>query len=76
MYSSTVIDAIPTPSPTKTHPTMRTAGLGAAVMITAPTKKRKSTIRIAVLLLYRSFSHPPMAAPMIAPATAMMTMPS
>jgi hypothetical protein len=31
-------------------------------------------MRIALLLPYRSFAHPPIAAPMIAPATAILTM--
>jgi len=74
MQRGAVIDAIPTPSPTKTLPMMRRAGPGAEAMITAPVKNRKSAMRIALLLPYRSFAHPPIAAPMIAPATAILTM--
>lgn len=73
MYKGEVMEAIPTPSPTKTRPTMRRAGPGAAAMTTAPMKKRKSAMRIALRLPYRSFIHPPIAAPIMAPAIAMLT---
>ncbi|KAG7012541.1 hypothetical protein SDJN02_25293, partial [Cucurbita argyrosperma subsp. argyrosperma] len=74
MYKGEVMEAIPTPRPTKTRPTMRREGPGEAAMITAPMKKRKSAMRIAVRLPYRSFIHPPIAAPIMAPAIAMLTM--
>ena len=68
------MDAIPTPRPTKTRPTMRTVGLGAADMMMAPAKKSKSATNMDNFRPKRSFAHPPIAAPMIAPATAMLTM--
>ncbi|GKU92613.1 hypothetical protein SLEP1_g6321 [Rubroshorea leprosula] len=43
-------------------------------MTTAPMKKRKSAVSNALLLPYWSLIHPPIAAPMMAPATAMLTM--
>ena len=73
MYKGAVIDAIPTPSPTKTRPTMRRGGPLAAAMITAPTKNKKSARRSAGFLPQRSVNHPPKAAPTIAPASAVLT---
>ncbi|KAL3851501.1 hypothetical protein ACJIZ3_013383 [Penstemon smallii] len=68
-------DHMPTPRPTNTRrPSIRTDAFGAAAMRIAPTKKRKSASRIAVRLPHLSLNHPPIAAPMIAPATAMLTM--
>ena len=76
MYSGAAIDAIPTPSPTKTLPTMRIAGFTAEAMITEPIKKRVSARRIATFRPKRSLIQPPTAAPMIAPASAVLTMAS
>jgi len=76
MYKGDAIEAIPTPRPTKTRPTMRIDGLVAAAMTAEPIKKSVSARRIAFLLPNRSLIHPPTAAPMIAPARAMLTMAS
>ena len=73
MYKGDVIDAIPTPNPTKIRPTIRRGGPLAAAMITAPIKNKTSPMRSAGFLPWRSFNHPPTAAPIIAPATAMLT---
>lgn len=71
MYNGEVIDAIPTPKPTM--PKIRRDGFGAPAIKIAPMKKRQSAIRIALLLPNLSFNQPPIAAPMIAPATAMLS---
>ena len=73
MYSGEAIEAIPTPSPTKTRPTMRIAGLVAAAMIADPIKKRVSAIIIDRFLPNRSLIQPPTAAPITAPASAVLT---
>lgn len=67
------MEAMPTPKPTKILPIIITQGAGASAMVIAPIKKKKSAIIIDILLPTRSFSHPPIAAPAIAPATAMLT---
>jgi len=76
MYKGDAIEAIPTPRPTKTRPTMRIDGLVAAAMTAEPIKKSVSARRIAFLLPNRSLIHPPTAAPTIAPARAILTMAS
>ena len=55
---------------------MRTAGTGAAAITADPTIKRTSATRIDFLLPNRSFIHPPTAAPIIAPAIAVLTIDS
>uniref|UniRef100_A0A0A9BT64 INT2 n=1 Tax=Arundo donax TaxID=35708 RepID=A0A0A9BT64_ARUDO len=64
---------MPTPRPTKTRPTTSCAGPIADAITAAPAKKRKSATRIDVRRPNRSVVQPPIAAPMIAPATAMLT---
>ncbi|WVZ86363.1 hypothetical protein U9M48_033159, partial [Paspalum notatum var. saurae] len=73
MYRGAVMEAIPTPRPTKTLPTMITAGVGEKAMIMAPPKNRASAIMMEGFLPNLSFIQPPNAAPTIAPATAMLT---
>lgn len=68
------MEAIPTPRPTNARPTIRKEGFGAAAMRMAPRKNRESATRMAVRRPYLSFNQPPIAAPMMAPATAMLTM--
>ena len=74
MYRGAVMDAMPTPKPTKILPIMMTQGAGAAAIITAPVKNKTSATKIDFFRPNLSFIHPPNAAPKIAPATAMLTM--
>lgn len=67
------MEAIPTPKPTSILPTMITHGAGAIAMTIAPKKNTTSASKIDVFLPNLSFIHPPTAAPMIAPATAILT---
>lgn len=76
MYKGDAIEAIPTPRPTNTRPTMRVAGFGAAAKIIDPSKKRVSATIIDTFLPNLSLIHPPIAAPIIAPAIAVLTMAS
>ena len=76
MYKGDAIEAIPTPRPTNTLPTMRVAGFGAAARIIDPIKKRVSATIIDTFLPNLSLIHPPIAAPIIAPAIAVLTMAS
>jgi hypothetical protein len=76
MYKGEAIEAIPTPRPTNTLPTMRIAGLIAAAITTDPMKKSVSARIIAFFLPNLSLIHPPTDAPMIAPASAVLTMAS
>jgi len=74
MYRGAVIDAIPTPKPTKTLPRMITNGAGAEAITKAPRKNTTSATKIDLFLPTLSFIQPPNAAPIIAPATAILTM--
>lgn len=74
MYKGDVIETIPTPKPTKSLPTIMTHGFGARAMIIEPSTNKKSAHNIDFFLPNLSFIHPPNAAPMIAPATAVLTM--
>ena len=76
MYKGDAIEAIPTPRPTNILPTMRVAGFGAAAKIIDPIKKRVSATIIDTFLPNLSLIHPPIAAPIIAPAIAVLTMAS
>jgi len=73
MYRGAVMDAIPTPKPTKILPTMRNHGDGARAITIAPIKNKTSDIKIDFFRPKLSFIHPPNAAPIIAPATAILT---
>lgn len=68
------MEAIPTPKPTMILPMMITQGTGATPITIEPTKNTTSAISIDFLRPRASFIHPPIAAPMIAPATAILTM--
>lgn len=68
------MDAIPTPNPTNILPRIIIQGAGAAAMITAPMKNSTSATKIDSFLPNLSFAHPPNAAPIMAPATAILTM--
>ena len=74
MYRGAVTDAIPIPNPTKTLPRMMTDGTGAAAITKAPIKNITSATKIDLFLPTLSFIHPPNAAPIIDPATAILTM--
>ena len=76
MHNGEAIEAIPTPRPTKTRPRIRIDGLIAEAIIAEPIKKSVSAIKIAFFLPNRSLIHPPTAAPMIAPARAILTIAS
>jgi len=73
MYRGAVMEAIPTPRPTNTLPTIIILGVGEKAMITAPAKNKASAIMMEGLLPNLSFIQPPNAAPTIAPATAILT---
>lgn len=74
MYKGAVMEAIPTPNPTRSLPIIITHGVGARAITIAPMQKTTSADMIDFFLPNLSFIHPPIAAPNIAPATAMLTM--
>ena len=76
MYKGDAIEAIPTPRPTKTRPTIRVAGFIALAITIDPIKNRASATTIDFFLPNLSFIHPPTEAPMIAPASAVLTIAS
>ena len=76
IYNGAVIDAIPTPNPTKTRPTTITAGTGAAAITIEPKKNSKSAVKIVFFRPMLSFIHAPIAAPKIAAPTAILTISS
>lgn len=73
MYNGDVMETIPTPKPTKSRPVIMTHGFGARAMTIEPIMNKKSAHIIDFFLPNLSFIHPPNAAPMIAPATAVLT---
>lgn len=73
MYKGAVMEAIPTPRPTKILPIMMTNGVGARAMIKAPARNRESAIKMEGFLPNLSFIQPPNPAPTMAPATAILT---
>ncbi|KVI01121.1 hypothetical protein Ccrd_020611 [Cynara cardunculus var. scolymus] len=74
IYNGDVMETIPTPKPTKILPTIMTHGFRTRAMTNDPVMNKISANNIDFFLPNLSFIHPPKAPPMIAPATAMLTM--
>ena len=73
IYKGDVMDVIPTPNPTKIRPITTIDGNGATAITNEPMKNSTSAVRIAFFRPKLSFIQAPIAAPMIAAATDVLT---